>query len=90
MAKKLLTSRLRSDGASPTLRRMSSTHCFKKETETAMRLKTVYLTLALGVLAVTQSGLAGADIYKCMQADGTLTIVAATIESTAMMRRPLC
>jgi hypothetical protein len=36
-----------------------------------MRLKTAYLTLALGVLAVTQSGLAGADIYKCIQADGT-------------------
>lgn len=36
-----------------------------------MPLKTAFLTVALGVLALTQSGLAGADIYKCTQADGT-------------------
>jgi soluble lytic murein transglycosylase-like protein len=36
-----------------------------------MRLKSAILTLALGGIALTQSGFAGADIYKCMQADGT-------------------
>jgi len=36
-----------------------------------MRLKTALLTLALGGIVLTQSGLASADIYRCMQADGT-------------------
>ncbi len=36
-----------------------------------MQLKNAFLTLALGGIALTQSGFAGADIYKCMQADGT-------------------
>jgi len=36
-----------------------------------MPLKTVFLACAFGGIALTQSGLAAADIYKCTQADGT-------------------